>query len=58
MGAPRGWYSEVECTKPVVLKSNRSKSNIIFLHRPTYLPVTGAVTTKPQKTNNMPTPGW
>ena len=37
MGTPRGWYGEEERTKPVVLKCNRPKSNIISLHRPTSL---------------------
>jgi len=30
MGAPWGWYGEEEHTKPVVLKCNRSKLNIIL----------------------------
>jgi len=46
METPRGWYGEEERTKPVVLKRDRSKSNIISLHRPTSLhPSTGATTT-------------
>jgi hypothetical protein len=57
MGAPRGWYGEEERTKPVVLKRDRSKSNIISLHGPASLPVTGAATTHPNDTNNEPTQG-
>ena len=34
MGAPWGWYGEEERTKPVVLKRNRSKSNIILTTPP------------------------
>jgi len=36
MGAPRGWYSEEERTKPVVLKRIGSQSNIISDHPPTF----------------------
>jgi len=54
METPRGRYSEEKRRKPVVLKHDRSKSNIISLHRPTSLPVTGTGTSKPHK-NNEPT---
>jgi len=54
MKAPWGRYGEKEHTKPVVLKCDRSKSNIISLYRPAFLPVTSAVTTKLHK-NNEPT---
>jgi len=34
METPRGWYGEEERTKPVVLKRDRSKSNIILTAPP------------------------
>jgi len=49
METPRGQYGEEERTKPVVLKRDRSKSNIISLHHSYfYLPVKSALRPKPR----------